>query len=264
MKWGLILGCSSGFGGATTLELAKHGFNIFGVHFDRKATLENAEKIRKDARNCGVEVYFFNENAASEETIKKVCTFIKEEFQRKNLPQEEQKIDVFLHSIAFGSLKEFFPKNREESIRKEQLAMTIDVMASSLIYWTQELFYNGLLKEGSKIFAMTSSGSSRVWKGYGAVSAAKCALESYIRQIALELSPYGVTANAIRAGVTDTPALRKIPGWEKMLEEAKLHNPSGRTTNPQDVAKAILALSSSETYWINGNIIGVDGGEFIA
>lgn len=263
MKWALILGCSSGFGAATTLELAKHQFNIFGVHLDRKATLENAERIKRDAQSYGVEVYFFNENAASEETIKKVSSFIKNEFQKKQLPPDEAKIDVMLHSLAFGTLKEFFPKAKEEAIRKEQLEMTLDVMANSLVYWIQELFYNNLLKKGSKIFAMTSSGSSRVWKTYGAVSAAKCALESHIRQIALELAPYGITANAIRAGVTDTPALRKIPGWEKMLEEAKIHNPNGRITQPEDVAKAIYALSLAETHWINGNIIGVDGGEFI-
>ena len=59
---------------------------------------------------------------------------------------------------------------------------------------------------------MTSAGGTRVLPFYGAVSAAKAALESHVRQLALELAPRGVTVNAIRAGVTDTPALRKIPG----------------------------------------------------
>ena len=65
---------------------------------------------------------------------------------------------------------------------------------------------------------MTSAGGERVWPTYGAVSAAKAALESHIRQIAVELIPYGIAANSLRAGVTDTPALRKIPGHEKMIE----------------------------------------------
>ncbi len=263
MRWALILGCSSGFGGATTIELAKHGFNIFGVHLDRRATLEMAEKIKKEAQSYGAEVFFFNENAASDETIKKVVAFIKDEFEKRGLKEEEKKIDVFLHSIAFGSLKEFFPKVKEERITKEQLEMTIDVMGNNLVYWVQELFYNGLLKFGSRIFAMTSSGTTRAWKGYGAVSAAKCVLESHIRQIALELGPYGITANSIRAGVTETPALKKIPGWEIMLEKAKSTNPMGRATTPEDVARAIYALSVPETQWINGNVIGVDGGEIL-
>ena len=110
---------------------------------------------------------------------------------------------------------------------------------------------------------MTSSGGARVWRAYGAVSAAKAALESHIRQLAMELAPLGIAANAIRAGVTDTPALRKIPGSESIKQAALQGNPSGRLTTPQDVASALVALSRPETYWLTGNVIGVDGGEDI-
>jgi NAD(P)-dependent dehydrogenase (short-subunit alcohol dehydrogenase family) len=95
------------------------------------------------------------------------------------------------------------------------------------------------------------------------VSAAKAALESHIRQLAFELAPYGISANAIRAGVTDTPALRKIPGSESIKQAATEGNPSGRLTTPEDVASALVALSRPETYWMTGNVIGVDGGEDI-
>ena len=71
---------------------------------------------------------------------------------------------------------------------------------------------------------MTSAGGTRVWPTYGAVSAAKATLESHCRQLALELGAHGITANAIRAGVTDTPALRKIPGNEKMVAAATERN----------------------------------------
>lgn len=110
---------------------------------------------------------------------------------------------------------------------------------------------------------MTSSGGRRVFPSYGAVSAAKAALESHIRQLAMELGKFGITANAIRAGVTDTPALRKIPGHEFMLSEANRKNPGGRLTTPEDVAKAVAVLSLPGTSWVTGNVIGVDGGEDI-
>jgi NAD(P)-dependent dehydrogenase (short-subunit alcohol dehydrogenase family) len=100
-----------------------------------------------------------------------------------------------------------------------------------------------------------------VIKAYGAVSAAKAALESHIRQLAFELAPLGATANAIRAGVTDTPALRRIPGGPELHQRAMEHNPSGRSTTPEDVAKAIVRLSDENLYWMTGNVIGVDGGE---
>ncbi|MEE8178138.1 MAG: SDR family oxidoreductase, partial [Acidobacteriota bacterium] len=91
--------------------------------------------------------------------------------------------------------------------------------------------------------------------------AAKAILESHIRQLAMELAPRGITANAIRAGVTDTPALRKIPGSEKLIETARLRNPYGRLTKTEDVASAIGVLAQPGAYWITGNVIGVDGGE---
>jgi NAD(P)-dependent dehydrogenase (short-subunit alcohol dehydrogenase family) len=63
--------------------------------------------------------------------------------------------------------------------------------------------------------------------------------------------------------VTDTPALRKIPGNERLIEEAISKNPGGRLTTPEDVAEAIRSLSLSDTHWLTGNVIGVDGGEHI-
>ena len=142
--------------------------------------------------------------------------------------------------------------------------MTIDVMANSLLYWVQDLVSSDLLSNGGRIFAMTSSGSLAAWPSYGAVSAAKSALESHIRQLALELAPLGITANAIMAGVTQTPALKKIPGSEKITQIAIERNPCGRLTTPEDIAAALVHLSGSGTYWMTGNVIRIDGGEAIS
>jgi enoyl-[acyl-carrier protein] reductase III len=139
--------------------------------------------------------------------------------------------------------------------------MTLDVMANSLVYWVQDVVRRKLMGPNGRIFAMTSSGGNHVWPTYGAVSAAKAALEAHIRQLAYELAPLRITANCIRAGVTDTPALRKIPGNEKLVGGALTKNPHGRLTTPADVAAAIAALCTEGTHWITGNVIGVDGGE---
>ena len=73
-----------------------------------------------------------------------------------------------------------------------------------------------------------------------------------------------ITANAIRAGVTDTPALRKIPGNEKLVEIATLRNPHHRLTTPADLGGAIVALTHPGADWITGNVINVDGGEEVS
>jgi hypothetical protein len=90
------------------------------------------------------------------------------------------------------------------------------------------------------------------------------ALESHVRQLAVELSSEGITANAIKAGVTDTPALRKIPGNEAIVESAARRNPGGRLTTPEDVARCLVALSADGTEWLTGNVLNVDGGEDVA
>jgi len=259
-RWALILGASSGFGAATSIELARHGFHIIGVHLDRKNTLPNVEQIISKIKGMGQEAVFFNVNAADPGKRREVLDQIESQVGK---PPETVKIQVLLHSLAFGTLKPYIAGSSEESISQAQMEMTLDVMANSLVYWTQDLVRRQFLQRGARIFAMTSAGGQRVWPSYGAVSAAKAALESHIRQLALELGPHGITINAIRAGVTDTPALRKIPGHEQMIELASKRNPSGRLTTPQDIAVLIGILSAPDSQWMTGNVIGVDGGEFI-
>ncbi|HCV43649.1 MAG TPA: hypothetical protein DGH68_09210, partial [Bacteroidetes bacterium] len=63
-EWALILGASSGFGGATALELARRGMNIIGVHLDRQATMPNVDRIVKEIQHIGCKAMFYNINAA--------------------------------------------------------------------------------------------------------------------------------------------------------------------------------------------------------
>jgi NAD(P)-dependent dehydrogenase (short-subunit alcohol dehydrogenase family) len=98
---------------------------------------------------------------------------------------------------------------------------------------------------------------------YGAVSAAKAALESHMRQLTLELGSRGISVNCLRPGVTDTPALRAIPGHEAYVEEALRRNPHHRLTTPDDVARTLVVLANPAITWISGAVIPVDGGESI-
>lgn len=255
-KWALVLGASSGFGGASALSLARAGMHICGVHLDRKATMPMAEKVVQDIQVAGRKALFFNVNASDPTKRAEVLDALATEVGPGG------GVHVLLHSLAFGALRPFLSVEGE-AINQSQVEMTLDVMANSLIYWTQDLFNRKLLAKGGRVFAMTSAGGQRVWPTYGAVSAAKAALESHIRQLSMELAPYEITANAIRAGVTDTPALRKIPGNERMIELATSKNPGKRLTTPEDVADALVAFSLPHTRWLTGNILGVDGGENI-
>jgi len=255
--WALILGASSGFGEATALELARAGMNIFGVHMDRRDKLQRVTDLQQKIHEFGRESHFVNNNAALDDT-RQECV---EELTRR-MADPPGTLRVLMHSLAFGSLRPL--AGAEEVASRHQIELTADVMGHSLVYWVQECLRAGLLDRGARIFAMTSIGSSRAIPSYGPVSAAKAALEAYIRQLAVELAPAGITANAILAGVTDTNALRQIPGFEKILEVARQRNPSRRLTQPEDVARTIAALCHPATYWLTGNTLHVDGGESIA
>jgi NAD(P)-dependent dehydrogenase (short-subunit alcohol dehydrogenase family) len=254
--WALVLGASSGFGGATALELASQGMNIAGVHFDRAATMPAVEKHIAEIKSKGVQVRYFNTNATDAEKRNETLDILK-----KDLDAVGHKIKVLMHSLAFGTLRPYIGTSPDQMITQAQMEMTVDVMGHSLVYWTQGVFCRSLFAKEARIFTMTSSGGHIVLPNYGGVSAAKAASESHIRQLAMELGPHGITANAILAGVTDTPALKKIPGALSMLEIARKKNPRLRNTRPEDIGKAVALLSQDDAYFISGNTIRVDGGE---
>jgi enoyl-[acyl-carrier protein] reductase III len=257
--WCLVLGASSGMGRATALALAHQGANIVGLHFDTAARTEQVEDLLAELRGLGVQAHFSNANAADPRVRAETVARIGE------LTAPAGGLRVLVHSLAFGSLVPYLPRGDwARGVSQRQLEMTLNVMAHSLVYWVQDLVAAGLLRRGCHVFAMTSAGVTQVLPSYGAVSAAKCALEAHVRQLACELAGRGVAVNALRAGVTVTPALQQIPEHGEFVRSAAHANPHGRLTRPEDVAEAVVLLSGTDSSWITGNTIGVDGGELHA
>jgi NAD(P)-dependent dehydrogenase (short-subunit alcohol dehydrogenase family) len=197
----------------------------------------------------------YNGNAASDEFRSQTLDDV-----TQVLAETGGSIRAMLHSLAFGVLTPLVPADEHAGITRKQLEMTMDVMANSLVYWVRDLVSRNLLSQ-ARVFAMTSEGSQAAWAQYGAVAAAKAALESHVRQLGRELAPRAVTVNAIMAGVTRTPALEKIPDAGALIDKALAKNPHDRLTKPEDVATALVALAQPGTYWLNSNVIRVDGGE---
>lgn len=154
--------------------------------------------------------------------------------------------------------------NNAELLGEEDFALTLYSMGTSLASWVQRIFKEKLFAQDARVFGLTSEGNEIAWKGYAAVAAAKTALEAVSRSIAKEYAPHGIRSNVIQAGVTDTPALRLIPGNAHLKANARTRNPFGRLTQPEDVANMIFLLCQDEASWVNGNIIRVDGGEHIS
>jgi NAD(P)-dependent dehydrogenase (short-subunit alcohol dehydrogenase family) len=247
----LILGVSSGFGAASARAWAAAGWDVSGLHLDRRAALSQVEALRAELGATGASVQLWNRNACDDAVRAEVIAELKE---------GGQPVRALLHSLAFGSLTPLvLPQGG--GARRSQLDMTLDVMAHSLVYWVQDLLGAGLLGPGARIFALSSAGSHHASAGYGPLSAAKAALEAHVRQLCRELAPLEITVNALMPGVTETPASARIPGIERLKEQALARNPRGRLTRPEDVAAALVALCAPGLAWMSGNVIRLDGGE---
>lgn len=258
-QWALILGASSGFGLATAKKLAAEGMSICAIHRDRRGSMERIEKEFEEIRKQGNGLLALNLDALSAEGINSVLPLLREKMGAG-------KVRVLLHSIAYGNLKPIAPsqENSETPLMEEEdMSRTIHSMGTSLLTWVQRLHKEEMFATDARVIGLTSEGNEIAWRGYAAVSAAKCALESVSRSIAVEFARFGIRSNIVQAGITDTPALRLIPGSEQMKTGAVGRNPMKRLTTVEDVANAIYLLSLEEASWINGALLRVDGGEHI-
>ena len=303
-SWALILGGSSGFGLATARKLAEQGMNLCIVHRDRRGQMRTIEPEFEKLRGLGVGFRSWNVDATSNEKRQGVLDEIgsvmgeggkvrvllhsiafgnlKLIAPEKPLPRSAPhalaaKLGVDPEALIAAS-DELLAEGEDgvhslvtpptysstSYLDEDDFARTILSMGTSLLGWTQGLFERDLFAPGARIFGLTSEGNEVAWKGYAAVSSAKVALEALARSIAVEYGPYGIRCNVIQAGITDTPALRAIPGNELLVAQARLRNPGGRLTQPRDVANVIYLLSLDEAGWINGELIRVDGGEHIS
>jgi NAD(P)-dependent dehydrogenase (short-subunit alcohol dehydrogenase family) len=302
--WALILGGSSGFGLATAQKLAEHGMNLAIVHRDRRSAMKAIEPEFEKLRGLGVQIATWNVDAIDPErraeVLGELATTMGSEgrirvmlhsvaFGNLKLIAPEKKQErtasrtlaerLGVDSQALIETADALFEEGEDGLHpmttapeypsrsfldEDDFARTILSMGTSLLGWTQGVFERGLFADDSRIFGLTSEGNEVAWKGYAAVSAAKVSLEALARSIAVEFGPYGIRCNVIQAGITDTPALKAIPGSNQLKAQARLRNPGRRLTLPSDVANVIYLLARDEAAWINGDVIRVDGGEHIS
>ena len=303
-EWALILGGSSGFGLATAHKLSRHGCNVCVVHRDRRGAMKRIEPEFEAMRARGISLLTYNADALDADKRDELLDGLSESLgaagkvrvlvhsiafgnlkliapeadsnndARERLaaamdvdaPQLAETVDGLFEQQVYGlqGISTAPEYSADAFIEEEDLARTIHSMGTSLLGWTQRLRERGMFADDARVFGLTSEGNTVAWKGYAAVAAAKVALESVSRSIAVEMAHFGIRSNIIQAGVTDTPALRMIPGSGHLKAQAVTRNPFGRLTTPEDVANVIYLLSQPEAAWINGEIIRVDGGEAIS
>ena len=257
-EWAIILGASSGLGLATAQKLARHGMNLCLIYRTRRSELPAiVMTYQKLAEENKIQLIHFNVDAIKIENRISVLKKLKENLGK------DGKVKLLVHSIAKGNLKPMQSADAPE-LANDDFHLTIENMAISLYDWTKDIFNNNLFSKDARILSFTSEGNRKAWPNYAAVSAAKAVLEALTRNIALEFAPYGIRANCIQAGVTDTFSFQLIPGSKVLKDHTLERNPFKRLTTPEDVANVVYLLTKDEAAWITGAVIPVNGGEHLS
>ena len=140
----------------------------------------------------------------------------------------------------------------------------VNLNGTALLYLVQAA--QPLLARGSTVFFLTSRGGRTVVPNYAAIGVAKALAESLVRYLAAELAPQGVRINCVAPGVVHTDAVRTLFGdqAEELVRHAAETNPSGRGVEDEDYTNLIRFLASPEAEFIQGQVIFVNGGHFLA
>lgn len=170
------------------------------------------------------------------------------------------KLDILIHSIAFGRKEDLETEFRATSREGWRIAM--DVSAYSLVALSHRAA-KIMDKDGGSVIALSFQGSQRVFPNYNVMGAAKAALEQSVRHLAYDLGHLNIRVNAISAGPVQTLSGRGIPNFNTLATHHRRHSPLRRNIEASEVGDAALFLCSPLASGITGTILYVDAGYHI-
>jgi enoyl-[acyl-carrier protein] reductase III len=241
----LVTGGSRGIGRATAIRLAEAGADVV---INYVTSQSNARTVADHIAGLGRRVATVKADVTEPEDIQSMVDFVGKEFG---------KIDILISNAASGGFRNVM----DASTKHFEAAMKTNVQALMLLTqacvpWMTDTRHH------RKIVAISSHGSHLALPAYGLIGASKAALESLARHLALEIGNQGINVNVVLAGLVATDSTRAFPGSEQAFAEvAKRRYVNGRELLPEEVANAILYLSSPLSDLVQGQTLVIDGGE---
>ena len=244
----LITGSSRGIGRAAARKLAEAGADLCITYLNSP---RDARELAEEIGALGRRAIVVKADMSEPEDIESLCGIVTREFGR---------LDIVVSNAAGGGFRPIL----DASIAQFDYAMRINVQALMLLaQHTVPLLEKSTL-ERAKLITMSSLGGTRAMPMYGLIGAAKGALESMTRHLALELGPRGINVNCLCAGLVDTGALSSLPNKEAIFEARRARSLVGANDlTPEDVAGVLLFLASPLADKIQGQTIVMDGGTSI-
>jgi len=232
----IVTGATKGIGKSIATRLINDGFITVLVD------VENGDSLAKE---LGSNAKFFCCDISNEDQVSSLFNIIKEEIG--GIDVLVNNAGIIRDNVIWKMPAEDFDKVIEVNLKGTWLMCK----EASIIMRTQRR---------GKIINITS----RAWLGnvgQSNYSASKAGIVGLTRVLALELGKYGVLVNAVAPGLIDTPLTRKLPN--DVLERLIQEQPTRTMGNPEDIANTVSFLSDTNTNFITGQTIYIDGGKSI-
>jgi enoyl-[acyl-carrier protein] reductase III len=239
----LITGGTRGIGRAIALRLAaektRHIVVAYCMNHDA------ARRTVDDLRRTGIEASSVIVDVGDEKLMREMFRTVHDRCGR---------LDIFISNAARTS----FCASTELSMRSWNRIMQIN--AGAFLLGSQ--LAAALMREngGGRIIGISSLGSRFYVPMYSGLGAAKAAMESLARYLAVELAPSGINVNVVCAGLVDSDIIHLAPDSARLIEHVIARTPVHRLAQPEDIAGVVALLCSPESDWIRGQTIIADGG----
>jgi 3-oxoacyl-[acyl-carrier protein] reductase len=238
----VITGASRGIGAATALALAEHGYRVVVNH---RASAPQAEKVVSTIAAAGGEAVAIKADV----TVSDDVTAMVDE-----IDQRWGGIDVLVHSALMP-----FAVTSFAELRWEQLGAKLDSELRAAFLVTKAVV-SGMVSRGYGRLIYLSTGLSRHPRdGMITLGTAKAALDQFVRYVALELAPHGITANLVAPDTVEGPRAAELVTAERMRELAAA-NPMRRLVRPDEVAETVAFLASEDSGFTTGHYLPMNGG----
>lgn len=241
-KTAIITGCTRGIGRAVLEAFAANGANIWAC--TRRQDNQWEEHLGKLRQEHGVSIRTLCFDVADEEQVRQAM---------RTLIQSHESVDILVNNAAQAPQNKAFLMTPLKDI---QLNFQINFFSALLI--TQSVARIMIRQKRGSILNITSIAATDVPYGQMEYVTSKAALAAATKKLAHELAPYGIRANAIAPGLTDTDMLREMA--PEVLRQGLVSGLSGRLGKPEEIAQVAVFLASDLSGYINGQVIRVDGG----
>lgn len=237
-KNALITGASRGIGKAIAIALAKEGCNII---FNYSESEENANKTCEEIKKLNVKVFYAKADVSNYEEVSDLITLTKEKLGN---------LDILVNNA--GITKDRSLKN----MSLEEWHRVIDVNLTGTFYVTKASLQ--ILNPNGRIINISSLSGICGNFGQTNYAASKAGIIGFTKSLSKELADRKVTVNAIAPGYIKTEMTNKIPFLRKIIIKKLI--PLAEEGLPEDVADAVVFLSSEKSRYITGQVLQVTGG----